>query len=87
MWQKARPDPKEPTKLTYLPGADRADAKTIIRLAEVPDYPTPEYTGFVEFVDFIFFAVLFTTPEMSKRNIGKLREILRTVLPLEVRNV
>lgn len=72
-------------QITYLPGVDRADAQTLIRLAEVPSYPTPEYTGFVEFDDFIFFAVLFTTPEMSKRNLRKLREILRTVLPVRVR--
>lgn len=71
-------------KLTYIPGVSRPDAKTIIRLAEVPDYPTPEYTGFVEFDDFIFFAVLFTSFEMSKRNLRKLREILRTIQPVSV---
>ena|SRR3989442_2206746 len=71
--------------IEYLPGVDRSDARTIIRLAKVPSYPTPEYTGFVEFDDFIFFAVLFTTPEMSKRNVRKLREILRTVKPVKVR--
>lgn len=71
-------------KLTYLPGVARPDAKTLIRLAEVPGYPTPEYTGFVEFDDFIFFAVLFTTVEMSKRNLRKLRETLRTIQPVSV---
>ena len=71
-------------KLTYLPGVVRPDAKTRIRLAEVPGYPTPEYTGFVEFDDFIFFAVLFTSFEMSKRNLRKLREILRTIQPCSV---
>jgi len=70
--------------LSYIPGVIRHDAKTIIRLAEVPGYPTPEYTGFVEFDDFIFLAVLFTSFEMSKRNIRKLREILRTVNPIQV---
>jgi hypothetical protein len=73
--------------LTYLPGVERTDARTAIRLAEVPGYLTPEYTGFVEFDDFVFFAVLFTTPEMSKRNLRKLREILRTVMPVNVRHV
>lgn len=68
-------------KVSYLSGVNRNDAESIIRLAEVPNYPTPEYTGFVEFEDFIFFAVLFTTPEMSKRNLRKLREVLRTVCP------
>jgi hypothetical protein len=73
--------------ITYLPAVERSDARTVIRLAEVPGYPTPEYTGFVEFDDFIFFAVLFTIPEMSKRNLRKLREILRTVMPINVRHV
>ncbi len=74
-------------KLTYLPGAARPDAKTLIRLAEVPGYPTPEYTGFVEFDHFIFFAVLFTTLDMSKRNLRKLRETLRTIQPVSVSHV
>lgn len=74
-------------RLTYLPGVERPDAKTRIRLAEVPGYPTPEYTGFVEFDDFIFFAVLFTSFEMSKRNLRKLREILRTIQPVSVNHV
>ncbi|MEQ1772060.1 MAG: restriction endonuclease [Devosia sp.] len=73
--------------ISYFPGVERRDARTAIRLAEVPGCPTPEYTGFVEFSDFIFFAVLFTTPEMSKRNVRKLREILRTVVPMTVRHV
>lgn len=71
-------------KLTILPGVNRADAKTLIRLAEVPSYPTPEYTGFVEFEDFIFFVVLFTPVDVSKRNLRKLREILRTVKSIKV---
>lgn len=74
-------------RITYLLGVERSDARTLIRLAELPSYPTPEYTGFVEFDDFIFFVVLFTAPEMSKRNLRKLREILRTVMPVEVRHV
>lgn len=75
-------------KLTYQEsGVKRPDAKTLIRLAEVPDYPTPEYTGFAEFDDFIFFAVLFTSCEMSKRNLRKLREILRTIQRVSVNHV
>jgi hypothetical protein len=74
-------------KLTYLPGVVRTNARTLIRLAEVPGYPTPEYTGFVEFDKFIFFAVLFTTFEMSKRNLRKLREILRTIEPIRMKHV
>lgn len=73
-------------KITYLPGVLRDDARTLIRLAEVPGYPTPEYTGFVEFDKFVFFAILFTTFEMSKRNLRKLREILRTVDPIRLKH-
>lgn len=68
--------------ITYMPGVSRSDAKSAIRLAEVPGYPTPEYTGFVEFDNFIFFVVLFTSVETSKRNLRKLREILRSVQPV-----
>ena len=98
-WKKETPDQDldyllllqaktlDDAKLAYLPGVVRPGAKTLIRLAEVPGYPTPEYTGFVEFDDFIFFAVLFTTFEMSKRNLRKLREILRTIQPVSVNHV
>lgn len=79
--KRERLDPK----LSYLAGVNRTDARTMIRLAEIPSYPTPEYTGFIEFNDFIFFIVLFTTPEMAKRNLRKLREILRTVKPIYVK--
>lgn len=71
-------------KLSYLQGVNRTDAKTLIRLAEVSDCPTPEYTGFVEFDKFIFFAVLFTPIETSKRNLRKLREVMRSVLLFNV---
>lgn len=75
---------KPGTKLTYLPGTARADAQSRIRLAEVPGYPTPEYTGFVEFKDFIFFAVLFTPIDKAKRNLRKLRELMRNAQPIHV---
>lgn len=72
-------------KLSYLQGVDRLDAKTLIRYAEVPNYPTPEYTGFVEFDEFIFFMVLFTPIENAKRNLRKLREVMRSVLPINIK--
>jgi hypothetical protein len=81
---KIQSDGWKNAKLSYLQGVNRTDAKTLIRLAEVPDYPIPEYTGFVEFDEFIFFAVLFTPIENVKRNLRKLREVMRTVLPLNV---
>ena len=72
-------------EVAYLEGPTRSDRKrTAIRRANVPGYPTPEYTGFVEFDDFIFFAVMFSPPELEKRNLRKLREVLRTVFPVHV---
>lgn len=83
---KMQSDGWKNAKLSYLQGINRIDARTLIRLAEVPDYPTPEYTGFVEFDEFIFFVVLFTPIETSKRNLRKLREILRTVQSIQITN-
>ena len=80
--------------LKTMPGAEielqegpaRKDAKTILRLVKAPTYPTPEYTGFVEFDEFIFFCVLFTPKELEQKNLRKLRYIMRSVLPLHVRH-
>ena len=47
----------------YLATVKRNDAKTALRVAKIKKYPTPEYTGFVEFEDFIFFCVMFTPDE------------------------
>lgn len=71
--------------LEYLDGPTRRDSKqTVIRRAEVPGYPAPEYTGYVEFDQFIFFVVLFSPLPTTKRNLRKLREVLRTVIPVHV---
>jgi len=74
------------TEIEYQDGPVRKDAKTKLRLVLVPTYPTPEYTGFVEFDEFIFFCVLFTPKELEAKNLRKLRYIMRCVLPLQVRH-
>ncbi len=43
-----------------------------------------EYTGYVEFDNFIFFAVLISGVEQSQKNVKKLEEILRSVVPLMI---
>ena len=73
-------------EIEYQDGPNRKDAKTKIRLLKVPAYPTPEYTGFVEFEEFIFFCVLFTPKELEAKNLRKLRYIMRCVLPFGVRH-
>jgi hypothetical protein len=45
-----------------------------------------EITGFIEFEDFIFYAVLITPKELYKKNMGKLEYILDRVLPIKVDN-
>jgi hypothetical protein len=72
-------------EIEYQDGPIRKDAKTKLRLLKVPTYPVPEYTGFVEFEKFIFFCVLFTPKELEKKNLRKLRYLMRCVLPFGVR--
>lgn len=72
-------------KITYQVGPKRKSGETKVRCFMEESYPAIEYTGFVEFDDFIFFCVLFTPPQFANRNIRKLEHILRTVVPLKVR--
>jgi len=57
----------------------------MVRRAAVPSYPSLEITGFVQFTNFIFFAVLFTPPEIERRNTRKLEYVLAKVLPMHIR--
>ncbi len=71
-------------KIEFLPTVKRDDAIVKLRAIEIKSYPTKEYTGFVDFDEFIFFCVLFTTEELKKKNIRKLESILQQVLPLYI---
>ncbi len=70
--------------IEFLPTISRKDAKTKLRVAKIKNYPTPEYTGFVEFNDFIFFCVMFSPLNRSNSNIRKLENIMESVLPIKV---
>lgn len=72
--------------IEYQQGPCREHAKTKLRLVKAPTYPTPEYTGFVEFEKFIFICVLFTPKELEAKNVRKLRQIMQSVLPIGVRH-
>lgn len=63
----------------------RDDKRVVMRRAEVPSYSTAELAGFVEFPEFIFFAVLFTPLYVERRNTRKLEYLLRKVIPGTVR--
>ncbi len=71
-------------KIKYLIGPKRNLGETIIRCFVEKTYPATEYTGFVEFKDFIFFTVMFSPPELANRNVRKLEHVLRTVMPIKV---
>jgi tetratricopeptide (TPR) repeat protein len=62
----------------------RTGARTLIRRFRKKEYPATEYTGFVDFDDFIFMCVLFTPERLERKNLRKLRFILRDVFPMSV---
>ncbi len=72
-------------KITYRDGPVRKLGATKIRLFEEKTYPVPEYTGFVEFDEFIFYCVMYSPPEFANRNLRKLNYILRSVIPFKVK--
>ena len=68
----------------YRTTVKRNDARTKLRIAHIESHPGPEVTGFIEFKDFIFFCVLLTPEEMSRKNIRKLENILLKVVPTKI---
>jgi len=81
-WHKDRVIEKFPdARFGHIDTIKRKDAITTIRILDVKSYPTLEYTGFVEFKDFIFFCVLFTPKEFKHKNIRKLEYVMGKVVP------
>lgn len=64
----------------------RTGVKTLIRRFRKKGYPAPEYTGFVDFDDFVFMCVLFTPESLERKNLRKLRFLLRDAFPMAVRH-
>lgn len=58
-----------------------------IRLAKRPHHPAWEYTGVVEFEDFLFFIVMFTPQVVANRNLRKLIEAMSWVKPGKLRDL
>jgi hypothetical protein len=71
-------------KIGYRDGPERKYGTTKIRCFEEKSCPASEYTGFVEFDEFIFFCVMYTPTEFINRNLRKLNSILRSVVPFTV---
>lgn len=78
--QLARFKEKDPeVKVEYLPTITRKNTQTRLRKATVKSYPSSEFTGFIEFPNFIFFCVMFTPENRERQNIRKLENILKLV--------
>lgn len=72
-------------EISYPNPARNIQYPTCIRLAKRSRHPAWEYTGLIEFENFIFFVVLFTRPETANRNLRKLLEVMHWVIPFEIR--
>jgi len=62
----------------------RTGARTMIRRFRKKALPVSEYTGFIDFDEFVFICVLFTPEPLERKNLRKLRFILRDAFPLSV---
>lgn len=65
--------------IEYIPTIKRKENKVILRKVIIKNYPAEEYTGFIEFSDFIFFCVMLSPENRSRQNIRKLENILESV--------
>lgn len=61
------------------------DEEFTLRYVTAPSYPSVEITGFKEFDNCILFCVLFCPDVMIKRDVEKLKFILRSTIPMNVR--
>ncbi len=63
---------------------DTGKAKSKLRRITVSEYSALEYTGFIEFDEFIFYCVLVTPKKDKTKNLKKLEHILKEAFPLKV---
>lgn len=63
----------------------RRDTAVRIRYARIQEYKALEVTGFIEFRDFIFFAVLLTPIEKRRQNVRRLRHVLESTIPIKLK--
>jgi tetratricopeptide (TPR) repeat protein len=74
-----------PVAVSRRDTVQRTDAVTRLRIADVKEYKCLEVTGFLQFDDVIFFAVLLTPTETQRPNIRRLESVLRQAVPIELR--
>ncbi len=72
-------------KFEYNSSVKRPDkAATLLRVTSIEEYPTNEYSGFIEFSEFFVLFVLFSPIELANKNVRKLENILERTLPIFV---
>jgi hypothetical protein len=62
----------------------RVGVETLIRRFKKRTHPILEYTGFVDFENFIFMCVLFTPEHLERKNLRKLRFVIADAFPMKV---
>lgn len=83
-YQVARMRLAGPVTVSHKDTVQRTDSVTRLRIADVKRYKCLEITGFLEFNDVIFYAVLLTPHETQRSNIRRLETVLRQALPMKV---
>jgi hypothetical protein len=71
--------------IEHISTIKRDDANTIIRIADIEEYPGLELTAFAEFSEFIFFCVFHVKRELILRNTRKAESILRSIIPVKIK--
>lgn len=84
-YQVARMRLAGPVTVSHKDTVQRTDSVTRLRIADVKRYKCLEITGFLEFNDVIFFAVLLTPHEIQRSNIRRLESVLRQAMPMKVK--
>jgi tetratricopeptide (TPR) repeat protein len=74
-----------PVTVSHRRTVQRSDAASRLRIADVKKYKCLEVTGFLEFADVIFFAVLLTSKESQRPNIRRLESVLQQAVPVTLR--
>jgi hypothetical protein len=72
------------TEIEHLDSRAESRHATAIRLAKLANRPVWEYTGIINFPEFMFFVVVLTPPQVANRNLRKLNEILSWALPVNI---
>lgn len=83
-YQVARMRLGGPVTVSHRETVQRTDAVTRLRIADVKRYKCLEVTGFLEFNEVIFLAVLLTPHETQRANIRRLEAVLRQAVPVKV---